>query len=127
LRQKFYFEKNVYGLLYFGHELRYESSSYGVNIPSLEGLFKPVLNEDVFSYSIVAGNRIMESHANKGFTLDIWGGIGVGYRYITKNWTDIPAVDRGYSSVNQSELAVPIKLGITVGYVFKYNRSPLYN
>ena len=69
----------------------------------------------------------MESHANKGFTLDVWGGLGIGYRSISRNWTNIPAVTFAYRDVNQDRISVPIRIGITVGYVFKYNPSPLYN
>ncbi len=129
LRQKFYFERNNYGLLYFGHELRYTRSNFGVNLsdPVLNRFFKPTLNEDLIEYSLVFGDRVMESHANKGFTLDIWGGLGVGYRSVSKNWSNIPAVTRAYTDVNQSALSIPIRLGITLGYVFKYNPSPLYN
>jgi uncharacterized protein len=129
LRQKFYFERNIYGLLYFGHEIRYSRSSYGVNLSDqvLNKFFKPILNEDLIEYSVVFGDRVMQSHANKGFTLDIWGGLGLGYRRINKNWTNIPAVSNAYSSINESTINVPIRIGITVGYVFKYNPSPLFN
>ncbi|QNL20992.1 toxin-antitoxin system YwqK family antitoxin [Hyphobacterium sp. CCMP332] len=129
LRQKFYFEKNIYGLLYFGHEIRYTRSTYGANLsdPVLNRFFKPSLNEDLVEYSIVFGDRVMESHANKGFTLDVWGGLGVGYRSISRNWTNIPAVSNAYRDVNQDPISIPIRIGITVGYVFKYNPSPLYN
>lgn len=128
-RQKFYFDKNVYGLLYFGHEIRYTRSSFGVNLsdPVLEQFFEPVLNMDLFEYSIVFGDRVMESHANKGFTLDVWGGLGIGYRSVSRNWSNIPAVNFAYRDVNQDQISIPIRLGITVGYVFKYNPSPLYN
>lgn len=128
-RQKFYFEKNIYGLLYFAHELRYTRSSYGANLsdPVLNRFFKPSLNEDLIEYSIVFGDRIMESRANKGFTLDVWGGLGIGYRSISKNWTNIPAVTNAYSNVDQDPISIPIRIGITLGYVFKYNPSPLYN
>jgi antitoxin component YwqK of YwqJK toxin-antitoxin module len=127
MRQKFYFEKNIYGLLYFGHEFRYSRSNYGVNLSTPIPSFKASLNEDLFEYSIVLGDRLMESHANKGFTLDIWGGLGIGYRRVTKNWANIPAVSRAYQDVNEDPVSIPIRIGFTVGYVFKYNPSPLYN
>lgn len=135
LRQKFYFEKNIYGLLYFGHEFRYTRSSFGVNLSDriLDEIYQPVLNMDLFEYSIVFGDRIMESHANKGFTLDVWGGLGIGYRNSTKNWpnfrtfANLNPITSAYSNVNQDPLSIPIRLGVTIGYVFNYNPSPLYN
>jgi antitoxin component YwqK of YwqJK toxin-antitoxin module len=127
LRQKMYFDLNLYGLLYFGHELRYTRNNYFINVSLEENIsFTPTIEQNQLEYSIIFGDRVFQSIANRGFTLDVWAGIGIGYRISDKNWNDNSRLDDLFGDVNQNSISVPIRLGVTLGYMFKYNPSPLY-
>ncbi len=127
IRQKMYFDQNLYGLFYFGHELRYTRNNYFINVAEEENInFTPTLEQNLIEYSILIGDRVFQSTANRGFTLDLWAGIGIGLRFSEQNWSDNQRLDFLFSDVNQNTVSVPIRLGVTVGYMFKYNPSPLY-
>jgi uncharacterized protein len=123
LRQKFYQKDQDYGMLYFAHELRYTSTSYGSEI--IDTLYTPAqeaklaLKENTFEYSILFGDRLMKDSRKKGFTLDIFVGIGIGYRVQTKDWPeDNKQYKSTFSSVSGAVIKVPFRLGFTLGYVF---------
>ncbi len=123
IRQKFYQKDQDYGMLYFGHELRYTTTTYASNI--MDTLFFPaqetnlVLRENTIEYAVLFGDRIMKDSRKKGFTLDVFVGLGIGYRMQNKDW---PEENKQYkntfSSVNSSEIKIPFRLGFTLGYVF---------
>ncbi len=127
LKQKMYFDQNLYGLFYFGHEIRYTLNNYFVNVPNETNIgFSPTMEQNMIEYSVFVGDRVFQSTANRGFTLDLWAGIGVGVRFTEKNWENLPEVDDLFSGVNQNTISVPLRIGVTVGYMFRYNPSPLY-
>jgi uncharacterized protein len=123
LRQKFYQKDKDYGMLYFGHELRFTSTVYESNIidtsfvPSHEVALS--LRENTFEYSLLFGDRIIKDSRRKGFTLDFFVGLGIGYRIQYKNWSDSNKQYKNtFSSVNSNSIMVPFRLGFTIGYVF---------
>ena len=127
LRQKFYQKDKDYGMLYFAHELRYTNTVYASNI--IDTAFTPSrdvsleLREKTFEYSILFGDRIIQDSRKKGFTFDIFVGIGIGYRSQNKDWQDDNKQYKNtFSSVNSSTIKVPFRLGFTIGYIFPMAR-----
>lgn len=123
LRQKFYQKDQDYGMLYFAHELRYTNTTYSNVI--MDTLFIPnqetrlELREQTVEYSILVGDRIIKDTRKKGFTLDVFIGLGIGYRFQNKDWPEEnKQYKNSFSGVNSSTIKVPIRLGFTIGYVF---------
>ncbi len=120
LRQKFYNEAGN-GLWYFGHELQFSSLNHNANIllpggPEIQ--VKVSASEYSVRYHILTGYRLMESTVKKGFTVDIFGGIGVGFRHFD--------VDEEYSAsfdeLPQGQFPFSYRLGFNLGYTIAYDR-----
>ncbi len=122
-RQKFYQKDKDYGMLYFAHELRYSSNRYTSTIIDTTYFSTQEvtleLRETTIDYSILFGDRIIKDSRKKGFTFDVFVGIGIGYRSLSKDWPeDNKQYSSAFSSVNSSTVRVPFRLGFTFGYVF---------
>ncbi|MCS6823855.1 MAG: toxin-antitoxin system YwqK family antitoxin [Cytophagaceae bacterium] len=126
IRQKFYDYDRDNGMWYYGHELRYTNVNYSIKIK--DTLFGPnsfpiTKQEKLFEYSILIGNRLMQDSKKEGFTLDIFAGIGIGYRHFTPKWKGYPHFDVFFNGINLKPISVPFRFGINVGYVFKTKRK----
>jgi hypothetical protein len=76
------------------------------------------LRESTIEYSVLLGDRIIKDSRKKGFTLDVFVGLGIGYRMLSKDWPDSnKQYVNTFSSVNSSDFKVPFRLGFTIGYV----------
>jgi hypothetical protein len=64
------------------------------------------------------GDRLLKNYARKGWTLDLFMGIGVGYRGYKKNYENNPDFDKAFDSVNKQALTIPIRIGFSAGYLF---------
>ena len=129
LRQKFYHPDEIFGMFYFGHEIRFSSVNHLANISGNgSGFYYNTIdaNENTFEYSILVGNRIIKFFGEKwmneadksGFTVDIYGGLGIGYRNYKKNYPDNSDYDQIFKEIDQGKLTVPVRFGINIGYVF---------
>ncbi|ABG58681.1 conserved hypothetical protein [Cytophaga hutchinsonii ATCC 33406] len=124
VRQKFYRRDKDYGMLYMAQELRYGYSVYENNFIDFTA---PVAGapehmqqvQQTIEYSILFGDRIMIDQRKKGWTFDIYGGIGLGYRNVTTNWTGSD-IEYGavFPGVSRSPVSIPFRFGFTVGYKF---------
>ena len=54
----------------------------------------------------------------KGWTLDTYIGFGIGYRLTKSNWESNSDYDKLFSNVPDSPISIPLRLGITIGYIF---------
>jgi antitoxin component YwqK of YwqJK toxin-antitoxin module len=117
-RQKLYSADHGSGNLYIGQELRlsnfthkllvYESSdstSFGTNYEGVESKIE---------LSILVGNRFFQYYnKHNSFTLDLYTGIGFGYRY--SNFPDQLLI---YNRLKTNTLTIPFRLGFNFGYLF---------
>lgn len=124
-RQKFYQKDQEYGMLYFAHELRYGYYVYENNFIDFSQTSTTtdpvhlVQMQQRIEYSFLVGDRIMLDQRKKGWTVDIYGGIGVGYRLVTNNWPgDMPLYDEAFTGVYSKSIAIPFRFGFTIGYKF---------
>jgi uncharacterized protein len=130
LKQKFYHPDENFGMFYFGHEVRFTSISHMTNM----GLTDPTsdlnlrtitVDENKIEYSLLIGNRWMKffgerwmsEESKTGVTIDVFGGVGVGYRYFKQD-TFVKNDYHVFDALNRRRLTLPIRLGITIGYVF---------
>lgn len=125
IRQKFYQKDQEYGMLYFAQELRYGYYEYEnnfIDFSQTSTSSDPTHLMQVqhrIEYSLLVGDRIMLDQRKKGWTVDIYGGIGVGYRSVTNNWSgNIPLYNDAFTGVYSKSIAVPFRFGFTIGYKF---------
>lgn len=124
MRQKFYQKDQEYGMLYFAHELRYGYYNYENSyidfttaVPSAPVHLQEIQNR--IEYSVLVGDRIMIDQRRKGWTFDIYGGIGIGYRYVTNNWGgDNDKYKDAFIGVYNKPIAIPFRFGFVIGYKF---------
>jgi len=123
VRQKFYQPDKDKGMFYFAHEVRYTRMTYSNKIVDSVVNYSPIeltKTENKIEYSVLLGNRITNDSKKEGFTMDIFLGIGVGYRNISNNWDGNPEYDDLYFGTVKSQFyTIPIRFGVNVGYVFK--------
>ncbi len=119
LRQKFYQPEDKLGMFYYGHELRASPVSHYINILE-HGAAEPAplqLDELKLEYSVLFGNRLTRDASSRGWTIDIFAGLGVGYRFLNEKFSGTdPAYNNYFNSIRNNHLTVPIRLGVNFGY-----------
>ncbi len=129
VRQKFYQKDQEYGMLYFGHELRYGYYNYEndyidftVPVPADPVHLQQIQNR--FEYAILVGDRVMLDQRKKGWTFDIYAGIGIGYRTISNNWHgNNDKYSDAFTGVYSKSFAVPFRFGFMIGYKFPKKKN----
>lgn len=128
-RQKFYHPGENFGMFYFGHEIRYTSLTHlsNLDMPDSSNGNPPTvqLNEQKVEYSLLLGNRWMKFFGEKwiseeqktGITIDLYGGVGVGYRFF-KQEPYAKVIDKVFDNISRKRSTVPVRFGVTIGYVF---------
>ena len=125
LRQKFYQKDKDYGMLYFAHEIRYSNFQYGNHYQDYSQ--NSVSNTSIdlwqsqqrFEYSVLIGDRIVSDQRKKGWTLDAYIGLGVGYRMVHNSWQGANTkFENAFSAINSGPVSVPFRFGFTIGYKF---------
>jgi antitoxin component YwqK of YwqJK toxin-antitoxin module len=123
-RQKFYQKDQEYGMLYFAHELRYGYYNFENNFidftsatPGPSVHLEQIQNR--IEYSFLLGDRIMIDQRKKGWTFDVFGGIGIGYRTVSYNWQgSVDKYTNSFTGIYSKSIAVPFRFGFTIGYKF---------
>ena len=121
VKQRFYQKRGRFGMFYFAHELRFSSINHFANV---DNLINPIgtnsvqADEDKLEYSILIGDRIMKNYGKPGITLDVYGGLGIGYRNYDESFPEDEFLKQLFDDVNQSEVSFPIRFNILIGYVF---------
>ncbi|MGK7393896.1 MAG: toxin-antitoxin system YwqK family antitoxin [Candidatus Cyclobacteriaceae bacterium M3_2C_046] len=128
LKQKFYHPDDNLGMFYFGHEIRYTSLDHMANVIKTDTTYRTTLtmSERRFEYSIIFGDRWIKyfgerwiNESNKsGITIDIYGGIGIGYRITDPQYEPVPEYEEVFKNINNKKVSIPIRFGVTIGYVF---------
>ncbi|WP_017732228.1 toxin-antitoxin system YwqK family antitoxin [Nafulsella turpanensis] len=120
VKQKFYQPEDKLGMFYYGHEFRVSPIMHfhQTDNPSLGRDGAVSMDELKVEYSVVFGNRITRDAGRKGVTLDVFLGIGAGYRYISKNYAEEELDESVFGNVSQRNFSVPIRFGFNLGYAF---------
>jgi len=118
-RQKLYSADRGTGNLYIGQELRISNFQHKLFLRNVTDSTTEVGNnyegeETKIELSILVGNRLFRQH-NKHYTytLDIYGGIGFGYRS-----SNIPEQLLIYNRLKTNTLTIPVRLGFNFGFIF---------
>lgn len=118
LKQKFYQPEDKLGMFYYGHEFRVSPVRHyrHTGISFVGDLGKARLDELKLEYSVIFGNRLTQDAGKSGFTVDVFLGLGAGYRFVSKNYQlqDLP--EPIFTEFSKSGLTVPIRFGFNMGY-----------
>ncbi len=136
LKQKFYHPDTKVGIIYLGHRLGYRFLDHFVNIEPLPGQndFEQITTvslgkEQNIEYSLLVGTRLMRNadvngrkiskiSRYSGFTLDIFGGIGLGYRFFTSMTPEGSVYEEMLNEIPHNKISFPYHVGLSIGYIF---------
>ncbi len=123
IKQKFYnFTSKDYALLYFGHELRYVNENHFSNIineMAPDNTTRAEATEKRLEYMGLLGYRFMKYTQAKGYTVDAFVGVGVGYRQFDTNEVN-KAI---FEELRQSPMSLALTVGINFGYSFQLSEK----
>ncbi len=118
LKQKFYQPEDKLGMFYYGHELRASPIEHyhntGNSTIGENGFIS--LQELKLEYSVIFGNRLTRDAGKSGFTLDVFLGMGAGYRFVHRNYRQQDLPYSAFANYNTSGISVPIRFGFNMGY-----------
>lgn len=131
IRQKFYHPERKTGTFYFAQEIRFTNISHRSNVldsTAAEGIknLKIDASENRFEYAILFGNRWLQTFGERyikdsksgGITIDFYIGLGIGYRYFSKNYPARQEYEQIFSDVKQNKFSLTPRVGLNFGYVF---------
>lgn len=129
LKQKLYQPENKLGMFYYGHEMRVSPTTHFYNTPDLSvGEAGAVsLNTLKVEYSIIFGNRLTQDAGKSGITLDIFMGLGAGYRFTSKNYREEELNEPVFTQIGHNGISVPIRFGFNFGYAFSRLKKGVKN
>ena len=122
LKQKFYSKDRKLGMPYFAQEFRFTTVDHFSNInDSLNIVNSSVVgaSEKRYEYAITGGYRFMKDAGDTGITIDVFAGLGVGYRDFSKGYPELEIFENIFHDVKKSKLSVPVRFGVHIGYSFK--------
>ncbi len=116
-RQKFYNSDNKYGLFYFGHQVGYGVINHFERATDQLFLNEEVvrLTEDHLYYGLFVGNRWMRNAGNAGWTIDVYVGIGAGYRSFRRQYEG-NEYDNRYNDLLDNNGYFPLIFGLNFGW-----------
>ncbi len=131
LKQKFYHPDKNFGMFYFGHEIRYtaiaQMTNIGMNNSTTELNLRSIsVDENKVEYSLLIGNRWIKIFGEKwiveeskmGITIDIYGGIGIGYRFFNQGNSFVKSDYEAFNSLNMNDISIPLRFGVNIGLIF---------
>ena len=120
LRQKFYNKTaSGFGLWYFGHEIRFTNESHFANTRRIDfpdNIIRASASEQRVEYMVLAGYRLLQNTRSRGFTIDIFGGVGSGYR----SFENDPNFGEVFDDLNQGSITFAYTFGLNFGYNFSF-------
>lgn len=120
IRQKLYNRTNNDILLwYFGHELRFSNESHFSNIRTVDfpdNIIRASASEQRVEYLVLLGFRLIQDSRSKGFTIDVYGGAGTGFR----SFDNDPNFPEIFDQLDKGDLTFAYTVGINLGYVFSF-------
>lgn len=118
IKQKMYNPLKA-GMWYFGHEIRFTNLGHFVNINNMiapDILFTATSTEQRIAWGALTGYRIMKKNNSKGFTIDIFGSINIGYR----NFEVDTLNENNFQTIEQKPFFTSFHFGLNVGNVFSF-------
>jgi hypothetical protein len=119
IKQKLYSQDKGSGSLYIGQEFRISDFNYRLllvekidSVRSSSQIFTG--SETKIEFCLLFGDRLFrEYNKHYSFTLDIFAGMGFGYRF-----SKVPEQILSYKNLKTNKLTIPIRLGFNFGFLF---------
>jgi uncharacterized protein len=125
LKQKLYNKDKENGMFYYAQEARFSLNNYHA-IKDSSGFTNHLqATERKYEFSFLIGDRLSKSAKNRGWSLDVFLGLGIGYREISKHYQSTPKLDGYLPGLKTSKVTFPIRFGFSLGYLLK-SRSSLH-
>lgn len=121
IRYKKYFSNSEFiGNPYIGAEYRHRRLSYNSKDSSMSILNKEILTvaENGHEILLVVGDRFVKSNAKGGPTLDIYLGIGLGYKFAHTNFISTQNRDAIFGNILKNGWYIPFRFGVSIGWAF---------
>ncbi|SDL53255.1 Antitoxin component YwqK of the YwqJK toxin-antitoxin module [Catalinimonas alkaloidigena] len=123
LRQKLYHPGGLLDVWYWGQELQYVNRTHQAFVRDSVGqLSSPRLlaaREKRYALSFLMGARQFWRWEGAHLALDFYGGVGIGYRTIERDWEiENPEWRSVFKRQLNSRVIVPVRVGVTAGYFF---------
>ncbi|NJM24823.1 MAG: membrane-binding protein, partial [Bacteroidia bacterium] len=118
IKQKFYNPMKA-GMWYFGHEVRFTNLGHFVNIATMTGpdnIFTVSSVEQRIEWGVLLGYRLMRRNNARGFTLDAFVSVDVGYRGFDAD----SQYEVYFQNLNHSSLSTSFHFGLNLGNVFSF-------
>jgi antitoxin component YwqK of YwqJK toxin-antitoxin module len=117
LKQKLYNKDKDNGMIYYAQEARFTLNNYQVLRDSMGITNRLSATERKYEFSLLIGDRLIKNPREKGWTLDIFFGIGVGFREISRAYQKNPKLDAFLPSLHDKRITIPVRFGFSVGYL----------
>lgn len=118
-RLKMYQKEQAGGKPFFGHEARFKVQTNTIKISdSISDLISLSEREINYEYSALFGSRQFYKKISKKLTTEVFFGLGVGYKSISKNWGNNEEYDGLFGNTEQKSFNMRFRAGFGVGYVF---------
>ena len=105
-------------MIYYAQEARFSLNNYYANRDSAGSTSLISATEKKYEFSLLVGDRLIKDPKKKGWTLDVFGGLGIGFREVTKHYKSNPKLDDFLPSLKETRLTIPVRFGFTAGYLF---------
>lgn len=120
LKQKLYQPEDKLGMFYYGHEMRVSPITHFYNSSdvSVGDAGAVSMNVVKLEYSVIFGNRLTQDAGKSGITVDIFMGLGAGYRFTRKNYQEEELNEPVFTQIGHNGISVPVRFGFNFGYAF---------
>ena len=120
MKQKFYDPDGAFGMWYFGHGIYFENLSHFVNDASIipDEIISLTASEQRIEWAPMLGYRYMPRTHEKGITMDLYLGYGIGYRNVNLNDNERDK----FIDLNKRKFSATIRAGLNIGYVFSVEK-----
>ena len=79
-------------------------------------------HEQKIEYGALVGTRFFKNATSNGFTADVYIGFALGYRDYNQSYVPLDPLDDPYDSLNKSNFAYSIRIGVDLGFAFRIRR-----
>lgn len=120
--KRYFYNPDFVGLPYVGMKARVRTLEHAYNkfdsVAVKEETFS--LSETNYELNFVVGDRFMKYFDQSGITVDVYFGIGLGYRRMVRNYMQGSLPDQSFGSLlaQPRPLYFPIIFGFSLGYAF---------
>jgi len=121
--KRYFYNPEFIGMPYIAGEIRGRTLAHNSKVLDTTGYYfnqrQLEVNETSYELNILIGDRLMKNFDRSGFTIDVYFGVGLGYKTYMKNYANNTEYDRIFNQViNATKFTFPFRFGVSLGYAF---------